>query len=117
MVSTDLLQDVRVLHNIVDQVSERPMSKSTHLSGFQDDDDDEDEGPDIKAIIAQRMAEAINILCIWDCCTLWIKICEVLAYLVFDPFTELFITLCIIVNVCFMALDHYDIDYDENGGM
>ncbi len=27
----------------------------------------------------------------------------------FDPFTEFFITLCIIVNVIFMMLDSYDI--------
>jgi hypothetical protein len=46
-----------------------------------------------------------------------LKASEVLAYLVFDPFTELTITLCIVVNVIFMALDHYNIDYDANGGM
>lgn len=28
----------------------------------------------------------------------------------FDPFVELFITLCIVVNTLFMALDHYDMD-------
>jgi len=55
--------------------------------------------------------------CIWDCCWLWIKISEILAFCVFDPFTELFITLCIVVNVVFMALDQYDIEYDFNGGM
>lgn len=32
--------------------------------------------------------------------------------IVFDPFTELFITLCIVVNTLFMALDHYDMDKD-----
>ena len=32
-----------MLNNIIDQVCERPMSKSTHLSGF---DEDEDEGND-----------------------------------------------------------------------
>lgn len=31
---------------------------------------------------------------------------------VFDPFTELFITLCIAVNVIFMAMDHYNLEYD-----
>ena len=40
-----------------------------------------------------------------------------LSIIVFDPFTELFITLCIVVNVVFMALDHYSIDYADNGGM
>ena len=37
---------------------------------------------------------------------------ELLAILVFDPFTELFITLCIAVNVLFMAMDHYLLEYD-----
>lgn len=103
-----------MLNNIIDQVCERPMSKSTHLSGF---DEDEDEGPKYKEIFSEYATEASKVLCIWDCCTLWLKVSEVLAYLVFDPFTELFITLCILVNVAFMALDHYSIDYDENGGM
>ena len=107
-------QDVRVLHNIVDQVSERPMSKSTHVSGFADDDDDDDEGPKIKDIIAENCNAGIKILCIWDCCGIWLKISQLLSYLVFDPFTELFITLCIVVNVVFMALDHYNIAYDPN---
>ncbi len=31
---------------------------------------------------------------------------------VFDPFTELFITLCIAVNVIFMAMDHYNLEYE-----
>ena len=37
---------------------------------------------------------------------------QVLSIIVFDPFTELFITLCIVVNVVFMGLDHYDVEYD-----
>ncbi len=114
------------------------MSKSTHLSGF--DEDDDDEGPKYKEIFSHYLKvrimdvtdlmpmqspmkcllpiqETLKVMCIWDCCELWIRISEVMAYLVFDPFTELTITLCIVVNVVFMALDHYSIDYDENGGM
>lgn len=105
-----------MLHNIIDQVSERPMSKSTHVSGFVNDDDD-DEGPKYKEIFCEYFKKSINVLCIWDCCNIWLKASEVLAFLVFDPFTELTITLCIVVNVIFMALDHYNIDYDANGGM
>ena len=37
---------------------------------------------------------------------------QVLSIIVFDPFTELFITLCIVVNVVFMGADHYDVEYD-----
>lgn len=41
---------------------------------------------------------------------MWVKIQDFIALLVFDPFVELFITLCIVVNTLFMALDHYDMD-------
>ena len=67
--------------------------------------------------LMEHAAEATKVLCIWDCCSIWLKTSEAMAYLVFDPFTELTITLCIVVNVIFMALDHYNIEYDENGGM
>merc|ERR550532_3165370 len=35
---------------------------------------------------------------------------ETLSFIVFDPFTDLFITLCIVCNTLFMALDHHDMD-------
>lgn len=33
-----------------------------------------------------------------------------MALIVFDPFMELFITLCIVVNTLFMAMDHHNMD-------
>ena len=56
--------------------------------------------------------QGCEILCVWDCCRAWIKISEFLAIIVFDPFVELFITLCIAVNVVFMSLDQYNVNYD-----
>ena len=44
--------------------------------------------------------------------SLTLLLAQVLSIIVFDPFTELFITLCIVVNVVFMGLDHYDVEYD-----
>jgi hypothetical protein len=35
---------------------------------------------------------------------------QYLSMLIFDPFTDLFITLCIVVNTLFMALDQHDMD-------
>lgn len=35
---------------------------------------------------------------------------QVLSFIIFDPFIDLFITLCIVVNTLFMALDHHDMD-------
>ncbi|XP_076433469.1 sodium channel protein type 10 subunit alpha isoform X5 [Peromyscus maniculatus bairdii] len=44
---------------------------------------------------------------IWECCPKWMKFKMVLFELVTDPFAELTITLCIVVNTVFMAMEHY----------
>ncbi|XP_034339966.1 sodium channel protein type 10 subunit alpha isoform X4 [Arvicanthis niloticus] len=44
---------------------------------------------------------------IWECCPKWKKFKMVLFELVTDPFAELTITLCIVVNTVFMAMEHY----------
>lgn len=56
--------------------------------------------------------KGIDVFCVWDCCWLWLEFQKYVALLVFDPFVELFITLCIVVNTLFMALDHHDMDKD-----
>ena len=59
-----------------------------------------------------NLKNVVDIFCIWDCGRGWIRISEIMALIVFDPFTELFITLCIVVNVLFLAMDHYLLEYD-----
>ncbi|XP_077159583.1 sodium channel protein type 5 subunit alpha-like isoform X1 [Paroedura picta] len=44
---------------------------------------------------------------VWNCCPLWVKIKTKVNALVSDPFTDLMVTLCIVVNTLFMALEHY----------
>ncbi|KAM7176582.1 sodium channel protein type 5 subunit alpha-like [Macrochelys suwanniensis] len=44
---------------------------------------------------------------IWDCCPLWLRIKKKVTILVMDPFTDLTITLCIVMHTIFMALEHY----------
>ncbi|XP_048366458.1 sodium channel protein type 4 subunit alpha-like [Sphaerodactylus townsendi] len=44
---------------------------------------------------------------VWNCCPLWVKIKKKVNALVSDPFTDLTVTLCIVVNTLFMALEHY----------
>ena len=39
---------------------------------------------------------------------------QYLSFIIFDPFIDLFITLCIVVNTLFMALDHHDMDPGMN---
>ncbi|KAF6101020.1 sodium voltage-gated channel alpha subunit 11 [Phyllostomus discolor] len=44
---------------------------------------------------------------IWDCNPQWVRFKKVLRTVMTDPFTELAITICIIVNTVFMSLEHY----------
>ena len=40
-----------------------------------------------KQEIKDKTMGVINILCVWDCANIWLKISEVLSIIVFDPFT------------------------------
>ncbi|XP_062982355.1 sodium channel protein type 5 subunit alpha-like [Elgaria multicarinata webbii] len=44
---------------------------------------------------------------IWDCCPLWLLFKEKVKFIIMDPFSDLTITLCIVMNTLFMAMDHY----------
>nr|XP_012422058.1 PREDICTED: sodium channel protein type 10 subunit alpha isoform X3 [Odobenus rosmarus divergens] len=44
---------------------------------------------------------------IWECCPMWVKLKMLLFGIVTDPFAELTITLCIVVNTVFMAMEHH----------
>uniref|UniRef100_A0A673U4I0 Sodium channel protein n=1 Tax=Suricata suricatta TaxID=37032 RepID=A0A673U4I0_SURSU len=44
---------------------------------------------------------------IWECCPTWVKLKTLLFGIVTDPFAELTITLCIVVNTVFMAMEHH----------
>ncbi|XP_057411272.1 sodium channel protein type 5 subunit alpha isoform X1 [Balaenoptera acutorostrata] len=45
---------------------------------------------------------------IWECCPLWMSIKQRVKVMVMDPFADLTITLCIVINTLFMALEHYN---------
>lgn len=76
---------------------------------FPTEEDDED-GPTFKDKALEVILKGIDIFCVWDCCWLWLKFQEFVSLIVFDPFVELFITLCIVVNTMFMAMDHHDMN-------
>lgn len=84
-------------------------SESMYIFPVGDDDDD---GPTFKEKALEATMKAIDIFCVWDCCQPWLKFQSFICALVFDPFVELFITLCIVVNTLFMALDHHNMDRD-----
>ncbi|KAM6948357.1 sodium channel protein type 2 subunit alpha-like [Aplochiton taeniatus] len=52
---------------------------------------------------------------IWDCCPWWLKMKEWVKYMVMDPFLDLGITICIVLNTLFMALEHYPMTEEFNG--
>ena len=42
----------------------------------------------------------------WQCHPLWYKIANIIELFIMDAFVDLFITLCIVVNTVFMAVEH-----------
>ncbi|KAL5277943.1 para family protein [Megaselia abdita] len=100
------MKDVMVLNDIIEQAAGHHSRASDH-----GEDDDED-GPTLKDKALEAVLKGIDIFCVWDCCWPWLKFQEWVSFIVFDPFVELFITLCIVVNTLFMALDHHDMNKD-----
>uniref|UniRef100_A0A3B1JGE0 Sodium channel protein n=1 Tax=Astyanax mexicanus TaxID=7994 RepID=A0A3B1JGE0_ASTMX len=43
----------------------------------------------------------------WDCCAPWICFKKWVYFVVMDPFVDLGITICIVLNTLFMAMEHY----------
>ncbi|XP_075685505.1 sodium channel protein type 2 subunit alpha-like [Rhinoderma darwinii] len=49
---------------------------------------------------------------IWDCCDLWLRFKEIMELFVTDPFVDLAITICIVLNTIFMAMEHANMSKD-----
>lgn len=47
---------------------------------------------------------------VWNCCPQWRCFKKALRTVVTDPFTELAITICILINTVFLAMEHYKMD-------
>uniref|UniRef100_A0A8I3QMG7 Sodium channel protein n=1 Tax=Canis lupus familiaris TaxID=9615 RepID=A0A8I3QMG7_CANLF len=47
---------------------------------------------------------------VWNCSPRWLCIKKALRTVMTDPFTELAITVCIIINTVFLAMEHYKMD-------
>jgi len=48
--------------------------------------------------------------CSWECCAAYKFLKKVVSFIILDPFTELFITTCIVLNTIFMSIDTNDND-------
>ncbi|XP_065166084.1 sodium channel protein para isoform X6 [Atheta coriaria] len=109
------MKDVMVLNDIIEQAAGRQSGDGEHGVStyyFSANNEDEEDEPTLKEKFLEWLLKVIDILCVWDCCWLWLQLQKYVALIVFDPFVELFITLCIVVNTLFMALDHHDMDKD-----
>ncbi|KAE8581035.1 hypothetical protein XENTR_v10024643 [Xenopus tropicalis] len=47
-----------------------------------------------------------NCFLIWDCCEAWLKVKRIVKLIVMDPFVDLAITISIVLNTIFMAVEH-----------
>lgn len=79
---------------------------------FPTEEEDDEDGPTFKEKMIENMYKGIETFCVWDCCACWLTFQGGISTIVFDPFTELFITLCIVINTLFMALDHHNMNHD-----
>ena len=60
---TQAREDMRVLQRVVDSVT----------SDEDSDSDSDDEGPNFKEVFTKNAKDVCNILCTWDCTSLWVQ--------------------------------------------
>ncbi|XP_021949266.2 sodium channel protein para isoform X3 [Folsomia candida] len=106
------MNDVLVLNDIIEQAAGHRAPHS-RLSDVPPSEMIPERIP-FKELLKQKIIEGcfrcIDIFCVWDCGFPWSLFKKIIAFIVFDPFMELFITLAIVVNTVFMALDHYGLE-------
>nr|XP_061810211.1 sodium channel protein type 4 subunit alpha-like [Nerophis lumbriciformis] len=52
---------------------------------------------------------------VWECSPWWLRVKRLVKLMVMDPFLDLAITVCIVLNTLFMAMEHYPMTDDFNG--
>uniref|UniRef100_A0A8C4YQ97 Sodium channel protein n=1 Tax=Gopherus evgoodei TaxID=1825980 RepID=A0A8C4YQ97_9SAUR len=104
-------------------------SSSFHVSmDFLEDPAQRDRAMSIASILTNTMEELeesrqkcppcwykfANIFLIWDCSPHWLKVKHIVSLVVMDPFVDLAITICIVLNTLFMAMEHYPMTDEFN---
>ena len=51
---------------------------------------------------------------IWNCSPCWLKLKDFVHVVIMDPFTDLFLTICIILNILFLASEHYPMSVETS---
>ncbi|XP_059156306.1 sodium channel protein type 4 subunit alpha B-like [Physella acuta] len=88
------MKDVMVLKDILDQAS-------GHRRSFVS----------MASIQQKSMKDMLwKYICTWDCNPNFQKLQRLVSLFIMDAFVDLFITICIVVNTLFMAMDHYNMD-------
>ncbi|KAM9701238.1 LOW QUALITY PROTEIN: sodium channel protein type 2 subunit alpha-like, partial [Menidia menidia] len=52
---------------------------------------------------------------VWECSPWWLRVKRQVNIMVMDPFLDLAITVCIVLNTLFMAMEHYPMTEEFNG--
>ncbi|KAM4534343.1 sodium channel protein type 3 subunit alpha-like isoform 1-T1 [Odontesthes bonariensis] len=52
---------------------------------------------------------------VWECSPCWLRLKQLMKIMVMDPFLDLAITVCIVLNTLFMAMEHYPMTDEFNG--
>ena len=50
--------------------------------------------------------KCVHLLLGWECSPCWYRFAHVIELFIMDAFVDLFITLCIVINTAFMAMEH-----------
>jgi len=51
---------------------------------------------------------------VWECSPFWLRVKRLVKVMVMDPFLDLAITVCIVLNTLFMAMEHYPMTDEFN---
>ncbi|XP_036409073.1 sodium channel protein type 4 subunit alpha B [Megalops cyprinoides] len=109
------------------QKGKAPMSNGSRLSVLDLDTPDMQKRASIAVSVTSNAMEELedaqrpcppgwykfaNIFLKWDCCSPWITFKKWVYFVVMDPFVDLGITICIILNTLFMAMEHYPMSAD-----
>uniref|UniRef100_A0A8C1ZA96 Sodium channel protein n=1 Tax=Cyprinus carpio TaxID=7962 RepID=A0A8C1ZA96_CYPCA len=86
---------------------EVPNSQMRKPSAVSATDNALDELEDIQRPCPPCWYKFADIFLKWDCCLPWVKFKKFIYLIVMDPFVDLGITICIVLNTLFMAMEHY----------
>ncbi|XP_041352774.1 sodium channel protein para-like isoform X1 [Gigantopelta aegis] len=87
------MKDVMVLKDLIDHASGHRRSFMSGVSGMPQE---------------TFKDKLFKYACAWDCSPTFQKAQKLVSLFIMDAFVDLFITICIVVNTMFMAMDHYE---------